>query len=275
MQLTPRYGSDPLIVLEGSPAAIGEAVIRQRRRLASTVATFDDEQWAHPSRCAGWTNRDVIVHLDSTNTFWSFSITAGLRGEPTRFLAGFDPVASPAALVAGAPDATDAEVCDRFQSSTDALIELLGSLSDAQWSTVAEAPPGHLSVAAVAHHALWDSWIHERDVLVPLGSVPERHADEIDASLRYVAALAPAFALTRGTAPDGRLTIDVTDPDVSIDVDVTDRVTVRDASGTPGVRLHGDAVELLESLSIRRPLDQELPDSARWLVDGLAVTFDQ
>ena len=119
MQLNPRYGTDPLITLDGSPAAILEPAVRQRRRLAATVATLTDEQWAHPSRCDGWSSRDVIVHLDTTNSFWAFSIAQGLKGEPTQFLATFDPVASPAQMVADAGDVSADEVLDRFVASTD------------------------------------------------------------------------------------------------------------------------------------------------------------
>lgn len=133
IQLTPRYGADPVITLDGEPAAIVGPAIRQRRRLADAVAAFTDEQWAQPSRCEGWSARDVIVHLDSTNTFWWFSIAQGLAGEPTEFLATFDPVASPAELVADAADRPTADVVDRFVASTDALADLLASLDGPQW----------------------------------------------------------------------------------------------------------------------------------------------
>ncbi len=277
MQLTPRYGAQPVITLDGSPAAIAGPLIRQRRRLATALASFTDEQWSHPSRCAGWSNRDVIVHLDSTNTFWSMSIAAGVHGEPTRFLATFDPVASPAQLVAGSGDVSTGEVLARFVASTDALVGLCSSLDHAGWSAAAEAPPGHVSVSAVAHHALWDSWVHERDVLVPLGLAPEPEADEVAACLRYVAALGPALALNRGAAGSGVLAIDATGPDVVVVVDIGEEVVVRaGAAGAPTVelRLAGDAVELLEALSVRRPLTQLIPADSVWMLRGLSDTFD-
>ena len=277
MQLTPRYGAQPVITLDGSPAAIAGPLIRQRRRLATALASFTDEQWSHPSRCAGWSNRDVIVHLDSTNTFWSMSIAAGVHGEPTRFLATFDPVASPAQLVAGSGDVSTGEVLARFVASTDALVGLCSSLDHAGWSAAAEAPPGHVSVSAVAHHALWDSWVHERDVLVPLGLAPEPEADEVAACLRYVAALGPALALNRGAAGSGVLAIDATGPDVVVVVDIGDQVVVRaGAAGAPTaeLRLAGDAVELLEALSVRRPLTQLIPAESAWMLRGLSDTFD-
>ena len=38
--------------------------------------------------------------------------------------------------------------------------------------------------------------------------------------------------------------------------------------------LSGDAVEVLEALSIRRPLDQAIAPDVAWMVDGLATQFD-
>lgn len=281
MQLSPRYGSDPLITLDGPPSGVLAPAVRQRRRLVAALEGLDAAQWAHPSRCEGWSTRDVIVHLDSTNAFWAFSIGAGVKGEPTQFLVGFDPAASPAELVAAAGDTTDAEVLERFSASTEALASLLESLDEAAWSALAEAPPGHLHVGAVVHHALWDAWIHERDVLLPLGIEPEVHDDEVAACLRYVAALAPAFAVSLGSHGSGRLRIDATRPARSFEVEVGDEVLVRDAvsDGADGtgaeVRLTGDAVELLEALSSRAPLAQPVPDGAEWMVEGLAKAFDQ
>jgi uncharacterized protein (TIGR03083 family) len=275
MQLTPHYGPDPMIELDGDPGAILEPAVRQRRRLADAVGSFGEDEWSHPSRCSGWTNRDVVVHLDSTNTFWSFSITQGLRGEPTQFLATFDPVASPAELVAAAADVPAAEVLDRFRASTDDLATLLANLDAGGWTALAEAPPGHLTVSALAHHALWDSWIHERDILVPLGRTQPIETDEVGAALRYAAALAPAFAAAAGTARRGVLGLVATEPDVTAAVEVDGRVRVRSrpASG-PDLELRGGAVDLLEALSLRAPLAAPVPDQARWLGEGLAVVFD-
>jgi len=274
MQLNPRYGADPIISLDGSPAAIAEPAIRQRRRLAEVLASFTDDQWAHPSRCEGWSGRDVIVHLDSTNSFWTYSIEAGIRGEPTTLLSTFDPVRSPAAFVDGSTGMTADAVLEGFTASTATLVELLDSLDDAAWSVPAEAPPGHLSVSAVAHHALWDSWVHERDILLPLGVVPAVEADEVAACLRYVAALAPAVALNGGAVAAGRLAITASDPDLDLLVEVGDAVSVGPAPGGTEPGLAGDAVDLVESLSLRRPFDQPIRGELAPVYGGLAEAFD-
>ncbi|MET0884382.1 MAG: maleylpyruvate isomerase family mycothiol-dependent enzyme, partial [Acidimicrobiales bacterium] len=259
MQLNPRYGTDPLITLDGSPAEILEPAVRQRRRLAATLATLTDEQWAHPSRCDGWSSRDVIVHLDTTNSFWAFSIAQGLKGEPTQFLATFDPVTSPAQMVADAGDVSVDKVLNSFLASTDALTDLLTSLDTGDWTVLAESPPGHVSISALTHHALWDSWVHERDILLPLGLPADEEPDEIIACLRYGAALAPAFAVTNGAAASGVLAVSVDDPDAAFVVTVDGQVDVRvGRSDDADLELTGPAVEVLETLSIRRPIGQTI-----------------
>jgi hypothetical protein len=47
-----------------------------------------------------------------------------------------------------------------------------------------------------------------------------------------------------------------------------------DAGADAELRLTGDAVELLEALSVRRPLAQPIPPASAWLIDHLATVFD-
>lgn len=274
MQLSPRYGTDPVIVMDGPAAAIAAPVIAQRRRLAATLEDFGPEQWSHPSRCEGWTNRDVIIHLDSTNTFWQLSIDSGLSGEPTRFLASFDPVTSPADLVDAQQGSSSDEVCAGFRASTDALCATLEFLDDAAWSALAEAPPGHLAISEVAHHALWDSWVHERDILVPLGIGQTLDAAEVAACLRYVAALGPAMAINHGRSNEGSLLVTATDPDLQVRVDVGKHVSISNSDVPADFRIEGDAATLVDAFSLRGDLAGEWADAARWLLGGLADAFD-
>lgn len=274
MELTPLYGNSPVITLDGDPADIVEPAIRQRRRLAAALSSFDEAQWKHPSRCEGWSSRDVIVHLDSTNAFWTFSLAQGIKGEPTQLLASFDPVASPAELVAGSQNVSSAEVLERFVASTTAFTDLIASISGNDWAMLAEAPPGHLNLSAVIHHALWDSWIHERDILLPLGIQADEEPDEIVASLRYVAALGAGFGITQGDIRRGVLALNVTDSDVDIVIDIGNQVAVRAATADADLLLEGRAVDLLEALSIRAPMDQPIPAQHAWMLSGFLETFD-
>jgi len=276
MQLTPRYEGTPVLRFDPPVTDTAAPLLRQRRRLVATLATFDPDQWAAPSRCAGWACRDVVSHLVSVNAFWTASITAGRAGTPTRFLAGFDPVATPAQMVAGEPDVPDGERLARLTDTTESLAAALDGLDAAGWARLAEAPPGHEAISEVAAHALWDGWIHERDICRPLGIHVPAVADEVGVALRYAVSVGPALLAISGSDRTGAFRVRATQPDLDLVVEVGPDVVVRDASaGDDGLpEVEGDAVELVESFSLRSgPPDVAAAD--RWMVDALAIAFDQ
>ena len=277
MQLAPRYDGPPLLRLEGATGDPAVPLLRQRRRLGDLLAALDADAWATQSRCSEWSVQDVVMHLNSTNGFWAASIAKGLAGEPTRFLTGFDPVATPAQLVEATRGRLPSEVLEEYLAGVAALAELVTDLDDEQWALPGEAPPGHVALRAVALHALWDSWVHERDIALPLGIDPPVEADEVLGSLRYGAALGPSFRASVGDDRSGRFVVDVQDPDARLAVDLGPTVVVRDAApdDTAALTLRGPAVAVLEALSQRLPHDPPLPDDHAWMLVGLAEVFDQ
>ena len=276
MLLTPRYDEPSFFRLDlplGDPAV---PLMRQRRRLASLLGALDDERWAAASRCEGWSVQDVIAHVVSVNQFWAFSIGAALGGEPTRFLTAFDPVTTTVELVDAVRSQSPAETLGHFVETNEAIGDAVAGLDDDGWSMLAEAPPGHVPLRAVVLHALWDAWVHERDVVLPLGLTPVEEPDEIAGCLIYVAALSPAFVVGGGSTRPGAIAVEATDLDVRFVVDVGDSVLVR-AGEVPAGALHltGTAVDLVEALSFRSPLPCRVADEHRWLLTGLAGVFDQ
>lgn len=71
-----------------------------------------------------------------------------------------------------------------FISTNEALIGVTAELTDEQWSVLAESPAGHVPVRLLAQHALWDCWIHERDIAIPLGIPIAAETDELTSCLR-------------------------------------------------------------------------------------------
>ena len=270
MLIQPRYDGPPVIVLDGAIDDQRETLIRQRRRMVNELASLTDEEWRTLSRCEGWTTQDVVAHLSTTDDFWRLSIEAGLAGAPSRFLARFDPKRTPAAQVDAMQALSPAETFERFAISTHSPCDAVDALDVTGWATIAEAPPGHVPIRVTAHHALWDAWVHERDILLPLGAAPAEEADEIISCLRYAAALRPSLAALSDADRRGLLAIDVSDPDAQVVVELAGgAVAVRAGQAPPGVAvLRGRAVDVLEMLSNRVPFDQAIPDDTRWMVPG-------
>lgn len=271
--LSPRYDGPPILSIDGPPIEQVVPFTRQRRRLLSMLAALTDQQWAQPSRCAGWTVRDVAAHLASVDGFWHSSIKAGLKGSPSQWLPGFDPAATPPLLVDQMHALGAAEVLQQLVSVTEPLLRTVTALTDEQCSMMAEAPPGHVPISVLLQHALWDCWIHERDIAVPLGVDTPVEADEVRSSLHYAAAIGPALAIGLGRASSATLAIEATDPDVRFVIEIDHSVRVREQSGSSLPCLRGDAVELTEALSLRTPMPSSAPAEWTALTAGLAVAF--
>ena len=250
MLLRPRYEGPPIISIAGQPGDQLAPVTRQRRRFEAMLEGLSDDDWSAATRCDGWTVQDVVAHLAGVNAFWHASVRAGLAGTPTRVLAGFDPATTPELMVAPMRDLAPKEILAQFASSNDAFMGVLAELDDGGWETLAESPPGHVPIRLLAQHALWDSWMHERDVALPMGLTPPVEPDEVGSCLRYAAALSPAFAIEAGRALAGRFAVEATDPPLCCVLEVGESVSVRDDVAKPEVPcLRGDAVMLVEALT--------------------------
>lgn len=252
-------------------------MVQQRRRLAEALGRFDECQWNTPSRCEDWSARDVVAHLTGTNQFWAASISSGAAGAPTRILTAFDPVATPAVMVEATRQMSSAEVLEGYRASLDQLAKALAEVSPEGWSRLGESPAGHVELRAVALHALWDAWTHERDILVPLGIEQPADDDEIRACLIYASVISPTLLATRGSTRTGRMAVEGTRPDLSLVVEAGPTVSVRERAEAEKVdaELAGASVDLIEGLTLRAPLDQAVAPEHQWLLGGLADAFDQ
>ncbi len=137
-----------------------------------------------------------------------------------------------------------------------------------------EATPGLLPIRVVAHHALWDSWVHERDIALPLGAAPPAEPDEVGSSLRYAAALSTALAIGAGPAVYGSFEVEASDPSMVCRLEVGATVTVQDGPAARGAPcLRGDAATLVDALSLRAPFPEPVPPEWSPLIAGLATAF--
>ncbi len=282
MLASPRYEGPAIISMSGEPSDQLLPFTRQRRRLQAMLEALGPDDWAGSTRCDQWSVQDVVAHLVGVNAFWQASVQAGLAGAPTRMLVGFDPAVTPDLIIEPMRSLTPGEVLEQFVASNDSLLAVLDGLDDQQWMTAAETPAGHVAIRVVAHHGLWDCWVHERDIALPLGLTPPVEPDELRSSLRYVSALGPAFALSTGRTFADVFAVEADDPDESFVLDVDDCVNVRDRNNrdlahtdlADEMCLRGAALTLVEALSLRVPLPASAPDPWQDLLRGLATAFD-
>ena len=274
MILSPRYDGPAILTTSDGPRSQELPCTRQRRRMEDVLARLTAEQWAQPSRCDGWSVRDVVVHLTGVNAFWQLSVLQGVAGTPTRFLTAFDPAATPDQMVAGVPPADPADVLQQFIASNDGFLGAISSLDDDQWTAMAESPIGHVSIGLMVQHALWDGWIHERDIVLALGLAQAQEDDEVRSCLVYAAAVSSAFGIAFGLSNPGTLAVRSTAPGPEFTIEVANSVHV-----SPGVTagvpcLDGDAAELADALTMRAPMPADAPREWVSQRDGLAMAFD-
>ena len=110
---------------------------------------------------------------------------------------------------------------------------------------------------------------------LPHGLTPPVEFDEVRSCLRYAAALGPALALTGESPFVGELAVAARVPDATFTVEIAESVVVRDEPSPDGVAcLRGDAVDLVEGLSVRAPLPIDTPVEWNRVFNGLATVFD-
>ncbi len=170
------------------PGATRALVVGHRRRFGATVATLTDDELAAPSRCSGWTVADVLRHDvwvdDTIRRIWSGD-TAPLRG--------FDPRVTPDESVRADRVLPDREVVEGYLSSTETMIAELESVQPERFGDPSRSPAGPVPWWMTMVHVGWDSTIHERDVLVPLGHAVQEQPGESLVWLAYSLVLASFF----------------------------------------------------------------------------------
>ncbi len=235
-----------------------------RQRFETTLRGFSAEDWLAPTRCTAWNVREVIGHLIVVDGFWAMTFANGRDGqEPTAFLRGFNPSSSTDDLVAATLPLSTDELLERFSSGGVALAGVLDSLTPEQWHHRTESPLGHLPILCSAGHMFWDSWLHERDILEPMGAPLPLSADELLAVTWFSLCFAGLQGGTIddpnpvGAGPEAPIdaTVAFDDlPDVPMRVRIGTAIEVNRAERTEDAASAGSAAEFVDASAGRAPL---------------------
>ena len=139
----------------------------QRQRFVAVLRGFGPDDWAAPTRCADWSAHDVVRHLcDAT----AFATAAGADDRTLDMTAGFDPRITPREYLAASAGESPAATLSRLVATTSELLACArGRLAGGSRFDV-YVPYGPMDWTVLILHLFWDSWIHERDVLLARGN---------------------------------------------------------------------------------------------------------
>lgn len=172
------------VTLDLDPAVVATALPRMWSRLVRAVDGLAPGDWERPTRCTDWRVVDIVNHLADT-TGMGYRVTlAALQGQRSGVFDGFNPRTVPKQLT-DAAERDPATVRARFVETLEPVLAGLDLLDVGDAHPAVETPIGRQPIAAALLHLLWDTWLHERDMLLPLGhAVPEVH-DEVRLAALY------------------------------------------------------------------------------------------
>ncbi|MEQ1787185.1 MAG: maleylpyruvate isomerase family mycothiol-dependent enzyme [Acidimicrobiales bacterium] len=188
------------------------ALAEQQDELAGLLTGLDDDRWARPSACEGWSVADVVLHLAQTNEMAAASARGRLPAVMDELTEGLPPAQD-------VDDGADKMVArDRHVGAAAIHARWRRSCTDLREALLACQPGdrllwmvGDLAARTLGTTRLAETWIHTGDVAHGLGVVLEP-ADR----LRHVARLAwrtIPYAFSReGLEPPGPVAFALTAP---------------------------------------------------------------
>ncbi|HET6911253.1 MAG TPA: maleylpyruvate isomerase family mycothiol-dependent enzyme [Mycobacteriales bacterium] len=236
-----------------SPDEVAAAWRGHRQRFRDWFATLDDAGWAGRSRCTEWTVRDIAQHLVSGSQFLGYTLHQALKGQPTRLLADFDAQETPKTTTSMFDGLSPNQLLDQLHAMDARVDAELQRLSIEGWGVDAEAPPGRVAAHVSVNHFLFDSWVHERDVMLPAKQTPTTEPGEAAAVASYVLALAGIARTVDEDPPQpAAIRVHLTDVDRHLCLTVTEAGSVvRFCPGDSSTNIAASAGALVDAATGR------------------------
>ena len=189
---------------EFDPEHLLDVFGEQRRRFVTILRGFGPGDWAAPTRCALWSAQEVVRHLSDNNRN-AVAVEPGDRMLDTT--AGYDPRVTPRKLLAGSAGESPEATLARFVATTeerfarDRVRLAHGVRFDVRM------PYGPMNWTIRILHGFWDSWLHERDVLLARGMKHPADDDATGYAAAYGVFIAAAVASMFGDQVQEKLTL--------------------------------------------------------------------
>ena len=164
---------------------------KQRQRFVAVLRGFGPDDWAAPTRCADWSAHNVVRHLCDGNMKLA---AAGPDDRTLDLTAGFDPRITPRGWPTVSAAESPGATLSRFLATTDELLLLARDRLAHSHRFDVRLPYGPVDWTILVLHAFWDSWLHERDVLLARGPRAPTDGDATVYATAYGLFIAAAVA---------------------------------------------------------------------------------
>lgn len=198
---------------------------------AALCADLTDDEWARPSRCPGWSVKDLVSHMLGTE-----AMLAG-RPQPSVDVPDADHLRNDIgrlneAWIVERRERSGAEVLAEFTAITTDRLATLGRMDQAQFDEEAWTPAGKATYGRFMQIRVFDCWMHEQDARAALDRPGHLDGPAVDVSLDEIStALGYAIGKRAGAPSGSSVALVITGPTRHrFDVVVTDRARV---SSTP------------------------------------------
>jgi uncharacterized protein (TIGR03083 family) len=252
------------------PQHLLEVFGEQRRRFVAVLQGFGPDDWAAPTRCADWSAHDVVRHLcDGT----AIGIAAGPGDRTLDITAGFDPRITPRGWLTRSDDEPPHATLSRFVATTEELLVLASDRLAQNRRFDVRLPYGPMDWTVLMLQGFWDSWLHERDVLLARGTEHPTSDDATGYATAYGLFIAAAVASMFGDQVQEKLTLGG-DGGGIFEVDshgaVTLTVTRATTAGPPAAQV----TDALAGRAQTTAVLGDLPASSRAALSHLAEFFN-
>jgi uncharacterized protein (TIGR03083 family) len=185
------YGDQPAPWRVSSSAdEVVAAWFVHRDRFRAVLGELDDEAWTRATRCTEWDVNHLVQHLVSGAQFLGYTLHEANKGVATRLMSGFHSQATPARAARDFEGVARDDLLAQLAEMDRRVEQEIGAWGADGASAAAESPLGNVPAYVSVNHFLYDSWVHERDVLVPAGRHQDTTPEESLVVAAYVLALA-------------------------------------------------------------------------------------
>jgi uncharacterized protein (TIGR03083 family) len=177
------------------PGHLLEVFSQQRQRFVTVLQGFSPGDWAAPTRCAEWSAQDVVRHLCDTNMK---AIAVEPDDRTLDISAGYDPRVTPRQWLTASAGESPGATLSRFLVTTQGRFAAdRARLAQGREFDV-RMPFGPVDWTVRMLHGFWDSWLHERDVLLAQGREHPTDSDATHYATAYGVFVAAAVASVFG-----------------------------------------------------------------------------